>query len=165
MKFLIDAYNLFFYINRNKNEINKSSFEDEKVVFIEKFNRLSHQSSHIFTLVFDGGEEAFFTRNHYDKVEIVYAPKGVTADSCILTLLDEGLKQKVHVVSNDNEVARGARVRLTKSISCQKFLDILNKIDFGDSFNTQAKPSNEKHYLHDYYLDVFNERLEKQGDD
>lgn len=165
MKFLIDAYNLFFYINRNKREINKSCFEDEKVSFIEKFNRLSHQSSHVFILVFDGGEETFFTKNHYDKVEIVYAPKGITADSCILTLLDEGLRQKVHVVSNDNEVARGAKARLTKSISCRKFLDILNKVDFEDSFNVQSKPSKDKHYLHNYYLDVFNDRLKKQNED
>ncbi|SCA58755.1 Uncharacterized protein AB751O23_AN_00100 [Chlamydiales bacterium SCGC AB-751-O23] len=156
MKFLIDAYNLFFYLN--KQDLSKQNFLDEKDRFIERFDQISKESSHSFILVFDGGEEKTFIKKHFGRVELVYAPPGQTADNCILVLLDEGLQKKVCVITNDQEVVRRTKARLTKTMSCYNFLNLLSYNESEETTNPSYKKAGE-HYLHNYYLEAFQKRM------
>jgi predicted RNA-binding protein with PIN domain len=125
MHYLIDAYNLMFCSLKKK-----GTLRERRQLLIEELNETISQSNLHVTLVFDGAEDSFphSGRGHFDHVELVYTPKGKTADEYITEeIASSRLPGHITVVTNDRELAGRCRNYRAKTLTPGVFLTLMTK--------------------------------------
>lgn len=125
MRYLVDAYNLLFRTRKKKGPLEKY-----RQTFIEELNEIISKLNLQVILVFDGAEEQLRlpSRGHFDALEIIYTPRGQSADEYIF---EEAAAAKsssqLTIVSNDRELTGRCRQHHAKSLTIDEFLHFLSK--------------------------------------
>jgi len=73
-------------------------------------------------VVFDGDRPGSAKRERFGSVEVVFAPRGRTADEELLSRLSEAGPRGATVVTSDQELARKARWLGARVLTCEEFL-------------------------------------------
>ncbi len=132
--YLLDGYNLIFSLFQEEGSISKK--REQLVSDLQKmFRKLQLKG----VLVFDGAHrrEEESGRGYQSPLEIVYTPKGQTADSAILEILTLSSNPKeITLVTRDKGLIRQARAKGCHVQSPQQFVQFLEK--------RKQKPQEEK---------------------
>lgn len=120
MYYLIDGYNFLFSLLDSKHSL--ASQRQKIILFIKKQFSLLNLSG---SLIFDGARrrEEESGLSYPSPLEVVYTPKGQTADAYIIEKIDIGIKkQPFTVVTNDRGLIGNCRPLGAKIISNTDFL-------------------------------------------
>lgn len=123
MRYLIDGYNLLFYLAKKCNPLHQ--YRRELISYFA-----NSVSSLDVVLVFDGNDphEKHSTRHHIEQLEIVYTPQHITADHHIFEEVQlHKHKKKITVVSNDQELVKRCRSLGANALSLTEFLSYIAK--------------------------------------
>lgn len=178
MRYYVDGYNLLFRAFRSEEEL-----QERRDRFLEALNEKVELLQLQVTVVFDSQyQTGEATRSGFGALEVIFTDVGVTADECILHLL-KGNASKNIVVTSDKRLAWMARRNGSRTESSEEFLAWLNKryhnrlrrlkkpriepkpIERKISVEKPAKRPRPKATLaecFDYYLEVFEHRLEEE---
>lgn len=147
MKYLIDGYNLIFSLDLPNKSL--KALREEAIAFLRpKFTSKKISG----TIVFDGME-----REHQsgDRLNVAYAPKGQSADSYILELIEGAKNPKdITVVTNDRGLARQAGHMGAKVLSTLEFLKFLMR-----SKSREAKEPKESSTQMERLIKIFEQRF------
>ena len=123
--YLIDAYNLLFRLAKSR-----AALKTQRHEFIERLNEFIASLGLNVTLIFDGADpfSKHHAREHFDALEIIYTPKGLSADTFILEKLDASRRPENYVVvTNDRDLATSCKVRKAKHLTIEQFISLLQK--------------------------------------
>lgn len=161
MYYLIDGYNFLFSLFDSKRSL--ASQRQKTILFIKKQFSLLNLSG---SLIFDGARrrEEESGLSYPSPLEVVYTPKGQTADEYILEKIDTGKKKRQFtVVTNDRGLIGNCRPLGAKIISNMDFLKWLQ--EKAKKKKTVEKISIvETKYNIDRLLKVFEEKLKNEED-
>ena len=125
MKYLVDGYNLLF--RRLKK---RGALEKIRQSMIEELNETISPLNLQIILVFDGAQEHPLhpTRGHFDALELVYTPKGSTADAYITEeVACAKSPSQMTVVTNDRQLASRCKNLGAKQLTIDAFLSLVAK--------------------------------------
>ena len=126
MDYLIDGYNLMFRVQSDK----KSSLEKRRETLIELLNtELSFIKTHV-SVVFDSSEQVreFAQKANHPSLDVIYAPKGLSADDYIFELVEQRSNAKtLTVVTSDNELAKRCQHLGAHAQTIEAFLAYVTK--------------------------------------
>jgi len=162
MRYFIDGYNLLFKILKKIHPLQKKRLD-----VIKALNQKVEEWGWDVTIVFDGSKEApkEVSRGHFKSLEVVYTPKGLTADDYILETLTFLLpKVRCTVISSDRELSGRAKQLGAKTLSIEDFLSSLvqKKKIKKTSLPKGAKDSDTQFFR---LLKIFEERLKHEISD
>jgi predicted RNA-binding protein with PIN domain len=125
MHYIIDGYNLFFYLFGTSSQ----DFKSQRQSLIQSMNAKIEFLSLDVSLVFDSylapGDGS---RSHYHHLEILFTPEGITADDYIIQHLKNSRDpSKELLVTNDKELARRAKHLSAGTQSIDHFLNWLDR--------------------------------------
>ncbi len=133
--FLIDGYNVVFYRSRLTRTCPPHRLRKARESFLNLLARFCERSDLPVTVVFDGVSELpgfIQDRSFEGRVEVIYSPRGQSADESIRSLLDRRAeKQHPSVVTSDRELAASARARSVAVLSAADFLDLAAEVTGG----------------------------------
>jgi len=89
-------------------------------------------------VVFDGDRPGAARQERFGSVEVVYAPRGRTADDELLSRLTSSGSRDATVVTSDRELAQRARWLGARVLSCEDFLRRQRPVRGGAA--TQGEP-------------------------
>ena len=124
--YLIDGYNFLFRLEGTK----KKPFETKRNSFIHLLNETLASFKSPVMVIFDSSEQTLTYAQHQalEHLEVVYAPKGKTADNYIIELVETSRNPKnIVVVSSDNGLCRQCQHIGCKTIKVEEFLMSFNK--------------------------------------
>lgn len=126
MHYLIDGYNLLFRLLDQKSQ----SLEKKREALIALLDReLSVIKGHV-SIIFDSSEEIreFAQSVKRKNLEVIYAPKGKTADEYILELVEQRKNPKVLVVvSSDSGLTKQCKYLEAQIQTIEEFFAFLAK--------------------------------------
>lgn len=125
MSFLIDGYNFLFRL-RSK----KGTLERQREHFIQTLNQALSFFQRPVQIVFDSSEQFhhYAQKAKLDHLEIIYAPKGKTADGYIIELIELCKNRKiVTVVTSDSGLTKQCQHLGATTESIEDFLKKLGK--------------------------------------
>jgi len=129
--FLIDGYNLIHAMTSLGKRLGPGVLEKARLRLLSLLHRsLGNQSASV-TVVFDAaGAPAGSTSEHVVQgMKIYFALKGQQADDVIEELIQhDAAPKQLTVVSNDHRLQQAARRRQAKVMSCEAFLDMLDRL-------------------------------------
>lgn len=124
MSFLIDGYNFLFRIEG----LRKGSLEQQRRHFIEVLDReLACFRASVF-VIFDSAQQSrpFAQCVHCSHLDVLYAPKGQSADHYILELIEISKSPKLlTVISSDSGLVRQCRALGANTLSVEDFLILI----------------------------------------
>lgn len=127
MSFLIDGYNFLFRIEGLK----KGSLEKKRKAFIEILDKqLEHFTSHTFFVIFDSAQQLcdYAQCSHCSHLDVLYAPKGQSADEYIIELVEISRNPKtVTVITSDSSLARDCKHLGAKTLTIEEFVTLIVK--------------------------------------
>ncbi|MCH9614540.1 MAG: hypothetical protein SP1CHLAM54_14990 [Chlamydiia bacterium] len=152
MHYLIDGYNFFFFV---KDET--MPLEEHRNQFIDYLSTtLSHLNA---SLYFDSNfeqAEAFPRKHVVGKLEIVYAPQGITADQAIIEHLKWCENPKIcKVVTNDKHLTRECKDTGAKTMTISEFLTLIRP----RTKTVERKPNQDSQREIERLTKAFEERL------
>jgi predicted RNA-binding protein with PIN domain len=155
MYFFIDGYNLLFHEIEERSSLQKSR---EKLIdqLHQAFSELHLKG----TVVFDGSrrrdEESGLS--YQSPLEIVYAPKGQSADAYIVEQLELTENRKtITVVTNDKGLTRHAKAARTHTLTNRAFLNWL--IEKAEAKKTKRRTPKESPQQVERLTKIFEQRL------
>ena len=164
MHYIIDAYNLFFRLEKQITPLPKKREEFLQCLVEEiELCRLSA------TLIFDSGSthtSPFPSTKSLKQLQITFSPHGISADEYILECLKiKKSSQSITVVTSDKDLATKGRGLGAKTMTIEEFLELV-----------QAKKKRNKKYKDDKQLFdskkniarlqlIFEENLRKKSSD
>jgi len=156
--FLLDGYNLLFSFTSSNHPLATQRSE-----IIRLFQKECSLSKIEGALVFDGrvqrGEES--GRNYHAPLEVIYTPKGSTADTYILELIEFSKSpNQLIVVSNDRTLLTKARSLGAQTMTNAEFL---RKLLRPHKKTEKEKPSiiESKHNI-ERLLHIFEKKLREE---
>ena len=155
MHYLIDAYNLLFYITHDVQPIEQTR-EDLIHSLATDLTRLKLKA----TLVFDSGftYQTHFPHKHSKSaIHITFSPEGMSADDYIIELLNTA-SHDTTVVTSDRDLSNQCTQKGFKTLSIENFYSYLQRR------HKKITSSSAKHINHDpsyeaYLEKIFEERL------
>lgn len=126
MSFLIDGYNFLFRIEGLK----KGSLEKKREQFIAILDRELICFKLPVYIIFDSSQQMspYAQCAHCEHLDVLYAPKGKTADEYILELIEISRTPKIlTVVTSDAGLARQSQALGAKTISIDDFVILIVK--------------------------------------
>lgn len=122
--YLIDGYNLLFALEKKR----KPSFEKERKEIIEELDILLSSLSLKGKIVFDSQDQHcdYAPSAKKASLEVIYAPRGYSADDYILERLEE--KKELYlitVVTSDDALKRHCLSFRVKVLSIEEFLSVI----------------------------------------
>ena len=157
MHYFIDGYNLLFRLPQRK----ERSLEKQRESLIEVLDtELAHIKGHV-SVIFDSSEQIrdFAQCAKKNNLEVIYAPKGKTADEYIIELVEQRKNPKILiVVTSDGGLARQCKHLGSQTKTIEDFLEFVANKSKGKS---EGKP----HYREspsemERLIKIFEERLE-----
>jgi predicted RNA-binding protein with PIN domain len=125
MHYLIDGYNLLFRLLGDPHPLQKNR-QAAIIELNDKIKLLKLKAS----IVFDGAAyaEDHSTRSHFDRTEIVYTAKKLSADDYILEVIEQSKRPSQNtVVTSDMGLARRARHMGAQVMMIEDFVAWINK--------------------------------------
>jgi len=126
VSFLIDGYNFLFRIEGLK----KSSLEKKREQFVDILNiELACFKTQVF-IVFDSAkqERCYAQCAHFEHLDVLYAPKGQSADEYIIELIEISRTPKTWtVVTSDAGLARQCQHLGAMTVSIEDFICLIDK--------------------------------------
>lgn len=122
MILVIDGYNVLKY----GGQTSKRS-EDDREKFIAMLNRYATNKKLNITLVFDSGPTVWPFREKHERVLVIYAGQGQSADQFIIDYADEHKGKELVVVSSDREIIKGVSSLGIETISAADFYQLLRQ--------------------------------------
>ena len=141
MALIIDGYNFLFADRRDMSYLGDGELERMRDGFLGRLARLRAIEDADITVVFDGGGDAdIFTREFtWHGIKVVFSDREGTADTEILTLLEEShAARDAVVVTNDNELRRNSKRFGARVNSIEEF-----KRHMKDLFKSQRQAHRE----------------------
>lgn len=165
MIYLIDGYNLLFKFFHNEKKI-----EVQREAIIDLLKEKSSLLKINIHLIFDGYKQnsELSNKRYFDKLKVVYTPKGQTADDYILEqIFLSKTPQEIVVITSDNHLKIKAKEMKAQVKSINAFIDWLSK---KESQMKMKKESEEKNYLDtkkniERLLKIFEEKMNDESDD
>jgi len=118
MLYVIDGYNLFFYLDLDPGELQASREQ-----LIDRLKQFVNQGSDDFIVVFDGREEG--DPESLGRMRVVFSKD---ADQYIKDLTQTRKKaEEVIVVSSDKAILHIAKGTNAKTMKCNQFLEKMNR--------------------------------------
>lgn len=157
MFYYIDGYNFLFHQSESSRPL--ALQRQTAIHFLQKHFARSHLSGEI---VFDGAHrrEEESGRGYQNPLEVVYAPKGQSADAYIIEKIEEMQNPgEATVVTNDRGLAKQARYAGAHIETNEKFLRRLEK----KKTPTEKKKKADTTYQIERLLKIFEKRLEEEG--
>ena len=164
MHYIIDAYNLFFRLEKQTAPLAKKREEFLQCLVEEmELCRLSA------TLIFDSGSthtSPFPSTKSLKQLQITFSPHGISADEYILECLKiKKFSQNTTLVTSDKDLGKKGRSLGAKTMTVEGFLELV-----------QAKKKRNKKYMDDKQLFdskkniarlqlIFEENLRKKSSD
>ncbi|NGX39171.1 MAG: hypothetical protein KR126chlam1_00493 [Chlamydiae bacterium] len=159
MHYLIDGYNLLFRIPSEQ----KLSLKKRREALIEFLGDELRGIKGTLSIIFDSSEQIRdFPQVALSKnLEVIYAPKGRTADEYIIEMVEVSKNPKVlTVVSSDNGLSGQCRHLGAQTQSIEEFLAFAEK---KQGRSTSSKPNYRETSSHIERLrKIFEEKLEKE---
>jgi|YelNatPaOPRAMG01_1025707.scaffolds.fasta_scaffold02637_19 predicted RNA-binding protein with PIN domain len=127
MHIIIDGYNLIRQSpSLRRHEL--KSLEEGRRALLEFLFPYAMKRPHRITVVFDGWREgdARLTREREKGIDIIYSPKGVTADEVIKDLTAHP-GEEILVVTSDRDVAQYVERRGGTAVTSQEFESLLKE--------------------------------------
>lgn len=126
MSFLIDGYNFLFRIEGLK----KGSLEKRRQHFIAVLDQeLGCFKTSVF-IIFDSSQQmhSYAQCAHYEHLDVLYAPKGQSADEYILELIEISRTPKtLTVITSDAGLARQCQALGARTLSIEDFMLLVVK--------------------------------------
>ncbi len=122
MIIIIDGYNLIKHANTTQ-MIGKA----DRKAFLKMISRYSKKKKHKLVVVFDGGDSSWPYREVVAGVVVIYSGSRETADSVIMSYIDDHHAEELLVVSSDNEIGCFAGQREVVSIGSEEFYYLLKE--------------------------------------
>lgn len=138
---IIDGYNFLFADRRDMRQLEVGDLEKMRRDFLGRLARLQAIENAAITVVFDGGQDSenFVRETTWHGVKAIFSDKNATADAEILRQLEAGHGARdTLVVSNDNELRRGAKKLGARVTSIDEF-----KRHMRDAFKGQVQAHRE----------------------
>lgn len=158
MQYLIDGYNLLFRLHAGKGE----SLEKKRESLVSILNQELSTLKGPITIIFDSSEEIHdFARSaKLPNLDVVYAPKGKTADEYIIELVEQHKNPKIlTLVSSDEGLARQCQHLGARTQSIEDFLIFVVKKHKTPS---KEKPNyKESSTEMERLIKIFEERLKR----
>lgn len=119
---IVDGYNVIRQLPALADR-ERRSLEEGRRALLDRLAGYRRAAGHRITVVFDGVMKGGFeeTRTRERGVEVVYTPRGTTADETIVRLARDSSRGAVVVVTADREVARQATRRGAAVVSPAAF--------------------------------------------
>lgn len=135
MDYIIDGYNFMFRIQEQK----KGSFEKARNTLISLLNEeLRIIKTHV-SVVFDSSEQIreFAQSAILENIEVIYAPKGLSADEYIIEIVEQSKNPKtLNIVTSDSGLARQCQHLGAKTTSIDDFVALITKRNAPSAFLT-----------------------------
>lgn len=157
MFYYIDGYNFLFH----QSESSQRSLATERQIAIHFLQKHFAKSRLSGEIVFDGAHrrEEESGRGYQNPLEVVYAPKGQSADAYIVEKIEEMQNPgEATVVTNDRGLAQQARYAGAHIETNEKFLKKLQK----KKPATEKKKRADTTYQIERLLKIFENRLEEE---
>lgn len=155
MRYLIDGYNLLFYLTKKCNPLHQ--YRRDLISYF------AHSVSSLdVVLVFDGNDphEKHSTKHHIEELEIIYTPQHITADHYIFEEVQlHKHTRKITVVSNDQELVRSCKSLGAHVLSLTEFLSYIAK---KKTKRKKTKPFQEAPQEVSRLLKIFEKKLQKE---
>ncbi|MDN3507265.1 MAG: NYN domain-containing protein [Simkaniaceae bacterium] len=126
MFYLIDGYNFLFRLESTK----EKSLEKRRESLICILNEQLASFKGGAAVVFDSAEQIreFAQCAALDHLEVLYAPKGLTADNYIIELAEQSKSPRtITVVTSDSGLARQCQHIGTNTLSIEEFITLLSR--------------------------------------
>lgn len=140
--FLIDGYNVVFHRSRLARNCPPHRLRKARESFVALLVHFRAQAGYPVTVVFDGVSEPVgfgLDRVMEGDVEIIYSPRGQTADETLRGLMDRrAAKTNPTLVTSDRELVASARMRAVPVISSAEFVEFVAE-ETGGSVPTPGK--------------------------
>lgn len=154
-EYLIDGYNFLFRIPTKK-----AALEQKRESLIRILNQELHSFKAHINIIFDSSEEIreFAQKKVFNHLEVIYAPKGKTADEYILELVHFSKNPKIlTIVTSDNALAKQCHHAGASSCTIEQFIALLmkrNHVSKSTKPNYKETPAEIKRLLK-----IFEEKL------
>lgn len=122
MILVIDGYNVLKY----GGQTSKRS-ENDREKFIAILNRYATNKKLDITLVFDSGPTIWPFREKHERVLVIYAGQGQSADHFIIDYVHEQKNKQLIVVSSDREIIHGVKTLGIETLSAADFYQLLRQ--------------------------------------
>jgi predicted RNA-binding protein with PIN domain len=161
MTYYIDGYNLLFRLVDSRISLQKQRLSI--IRFLQKqFVHFKNKGLLIFDGAHRSDEES--GRSYPSPLEVVYTPRGQSADAYILEKLESIKKtSSITVVSDDNHLTRSARALGAHAQSNVAFLNFLEKKRSQRTEKKIKEPVDSKQNI-DRLLKIFEKRLKDPDD-
>lgn len=161
MQYLIDGYNFLFRLGEGK----KKSLEQAREALIAALNEKLHVFRAPVSIVFDSSEQIrdFAQSAKLPNLDVLYAPKGLTADEYMIELVEQAKNPKnTTIVSSDGGLARQCQHLGAKTLSIDEFLHLLQK---RNGKKPSVKPIyKETSHETERLLKIFEKKLQGDGE-
>ena len=164
MNYVIDGYNLFFRIEDEVNPLEK-----KRELFIAALSdALEHLHLHA-TLIFDSHRRhaaIFPTKKDLPALEIIFSPKGLSADEYILERLTiEKRPQSQIIVTSDRELSERAKHLGAKTKTIESFFEMLVERSAKKIPKQEKKIERESSHHFNRLLQAFEKKLRDDASD
>jgi predicted RNA-binding protein with PIN domain len=122
MILVIDGYNVLKYGGQTR----KRS-ENDREKFIATLNRYAKNKKLDIILVFDSGPTIWPFREKHERVLVIYAGQGHSADQFIIDYAHEQKAKQLVVVSSDREIINGVKPLGIETVSAADFYQLLEQ--------------------------------------
>jgi len=124
--YLVDGYNFFFRLREDIFPL-----EDARNSFIHELSSALLEIDTKASLVFDSGKDTILdvaSKSHFGKIDVVFTPKGVSADDYIIELVEiERHPGSITVVSSDKGVLARSVSLGARTMSVEKFVAFVQR--------------------------------------
>lgn len=159
MHYFIDGYNLLFQVvERSK------TFTENRILIIENLSEFFNTHKILGSLIFDSRVEFsshFASKHDLGNLEIIYSPRGLTADDYLLEMLSVLSNTKaVTVVTSDGFLSHQAKSLGCQTMTIEKFLKwTLKKKKQLDKIKSYEKNVQDTHFEFERLLEIFEKKL------
>jgi predicted RNA-binding protein with PIN domain len=143
MEYWIDGYNLLFRLEKKKG----LSLEKRRERFIETLNQKLSSFKGKIKIVFDSAEQLREVPQlaKLAHLEVIYTPRGSSADAYLIELVDQCKNPKViTVVTSDTGLATQCQHLGAKTLSVEGFLALIEKRQKREIFEEKPGPATQK---------------------
>jgi predicted RNA-binding protein with PIN domain len=127
MKYIIDGYNFMFRIQEEERKKKLEKARESLIALLDE--ELSIIKTHVY-VVFDSSEQVKdYAQSAFLKhIEVIYAPKGLSADQYIIERLEQSKSPKtLTIVTSDSGLALQCQQLGAKILSIDDFVTLINK--------------------------------------
>lgn len=154
MHYLIDGYNLFFYLTSN------SPTNANRKELIETLEKLTYNANLNTSIVFDSRSDVasnYASILDYESLQVIYSARDQSADEYIIEFIYTVKEPKTYcIVTNDNAIKTHVKERGARTHNIDTFIKLLKPKARMQSYEKKEAPLTE--YENHALLEIFERR-------